>query len=128
MNASTRIHWGRVLLGGLLAEVAIFVVVLPVLLLFGQQALLYAVPPTSLVMTFLTALWVGQKIESRRVLSGVLVGVVAILLYVGLTLGRPEPFLYLVAHGLKILGGGAGGFIAERRTKSGMTTTAPVVS
>jgi hypothetical protein len=47
-------------------------------------------------------------------LHGILVGVVATLLYVGLTLGRPEPLAYLVAHVLKILGGAAGGRVASR--------------
>ena len=124
MSVSTRIHWGRVLMGGFLAEVAIFVVAVAVLLLFGERAVLYALPPTSLVMTFLFAVRVGQRIESRFVLHGLLLGVVATLLYVGLTLARPEPFLYLVAHGLKILGGGVGGFVAERRSKVAMAADA----
>ena len=39
------------------------------------------------------------------------------VLHVGLTLGRHEPPAYLAAHGLKILGGAAGGFVAARRQK-----------
>src|SRR5215831_16152446 len=50
-----------------------------------------------------------------HLLHGALVGVVATLLYVALTLARPEPFAYLVAHGLKLLGGLGGGFLAGRR-------------
>jgi hypothetical protein len=57
-------------------------------------------------------------------LHGILVGVVATLLYVGLTLGRPEPLAYLVAHALKILGGAAGGRVAERRRRATSTATA----
>jgi hypothetical protein len=38
-------------------------------------------------------------------LHGALVGVVATLLYVALTLAWPGPFSYLAAHGLKILEG-----------------------
>jgi hypothetical protein len=34
---------------------------------------------------------------------------------VALMLARPEPFAYLVAHGLKILGGVGGGLVAGRR-------------
>jgi hypothetical protein len=30
-------------------------------------------------------------------------------------LGRPEPLAYLFAHALKILGGAAGGFAAQRQ-------------
>lgn len=115
MNASARIHWVRVLIGGFLAELSVFAVVVPVSLFYGQHALLYAAPPASLVTCFLFALWVGRRVDSRFVLHGILVGVVATLLYVGLTLGRPEPLAYLVAHVLKILGGAAGGLVAARR-------------
>ena len=50
---------------------------------------------------------------------------VATLLYVGLTLGSPEPFAYLVAHGLKILGGvGGGAFAGSRRAATTATDVA----
>jgi putative membrane protein (TIGR04086 family) len=122
MTAATRIHWARVAVGGFLAEVAVFVALVPVFLLFGQRALPYAAPVASLVMMFLFAVWVGRRIESRFVLHGVLVGIVATLLYVALTLAQPEPFMYLVAHGLKIVGGAAGGFVAGRRAKTATAT------
>jgi len=115
MNDFARIHWVRILIGGFLAEASVFAVVVPVFLLFGQRAVSYAALSGSLVMCFLFALWVGRRIESRLVLHGILVGVVATLLYVGLTRGRPEPSVYLVAHALKIVGGAVGGFFAERR-------------
>ena len=120
MSSSTRIHWIRVLIGGFLAETSVFVAVIPVFKLAGQHALLYAAPAASLVMCFLFALWVGRRLESHFVLHGLLVGVVATLLYVGLTLAHPEPFAYLVAHGLKLLGGAAGGFVAGRQRSTPM--------
>lgn len=119
MNSFTRIRWLRVLIGGLLVEASLFAVVIPVLKISGQHALLYVVPVASLVTSFVFALWVGRRIESKFVWHGALVGVVATLLYVGMTLARPEPFAYLVAHGLKILGGAAGGLAAQRRVYSG---------
>ncbi len=115
MNTSTKIRWLRVLIGGFLAEASVFAVVIPVLLMSGQHALLYAAPAASFVMCFLFALWVGRRLQSLFVLHGMLVGVVATLLYVGLTLARSEPLAYLLAHGLKILGGAGGGFVAGRR-------------
>jgi hypothetical protein len=125
MNNGARIHWVRVLIGGFLAETSVIAVVIPVFLLFGQRAVAAALSG-SLVMCFLFALWVGRRVDSRLVLHGILVGVVATLLYVGLTRGRPEPPAYLVAHVLKILGGAAGGFFAERRRKAMSTATADV--
>jgi O-antigen/teichoic acid export membrane protein len=117
MNTSTRIHWGRVWIGGFLAEVAIFAVFIPAVLLFGEGPARYTVPAAALVMTFLSAVWAGRRIESGFVLHGILVGAVATLLYLALTLAQPEPLIYLVAHGLKILGGAAGGRVAEKRKR-----------
>lgn len=122
MNASKRIHWARVLLGGFLAEASVFALVLPVYLIAGQHALLYAAPAASLAMCFLLALWVGRRLESGFVLHGILIGVVATLLYVGIDRAGPEPFAYLVAHGLKILGGAGGGLLAGRRRAAATTT------
>ena len=50
-------------------------------------------------------------------LHGFLVGVIATAIYVGLTLGKPEPMAYIVAHVLKGLGGAAGGFVAAYSRK-----------
>ena len=96
---------------------AIFAIVLPVYYLLGEQALLIAVPPACLVMTFLFGLWAGRGVGSRFVFHGFLVGAVAALLYIGLTFGQPLPLVYTISHGLKVLGGVTGGFVAERRTK-----------
>jgi hypothetical protein len=126
MNTSTEFHWARVLIGGFLAEVLVIALVIPISLLFGQHALLYAAPPASLMACFLFALWVARRIDSRFVLHGILVGVVATLLYVALTLGRPEPLVYLLAHALKILGGAAGGLVAQRRRAAMSTVSAPL--
>ena len=115
MSNSEKIHWVRVLIGGFLAEAAVFVVVIPVLMTAGQHPLLYVAPIASLVACFLFAIWVGRRVESQFVLHGILVGVVATLIYVALTRAKPEPAAYLLAHGLKILGGAAGGLVASRQ-------------
>ena len=122
------IHWGRSLLGGFLAELAVFIIVIPVYLLLGQRALLYAAPAASLVMCFAFAVWVARRLHSLFVVHGILVGIVATLLYVALTRAHPEPVAYLIAHGLKIAGGAAGGFVAGRRTKTAPGATAPAGS
>jgi putative membrane protein (TIGR04086 family) len=113
--SSTTIRWGRILLGGLLAEVALIVAIVPLGLRLGDNFLHYTAPPGSFVMCFVGALWVCRRIESHFILQGTLVGVVAALIYVVLTRAQPEPFAYLVAHALKLLGGACGGFVAQRR-------------
>lgn len=117
MNAAT-IHWRRILLGGLLAEAALILAIVPLGLHLGDAFLHYSAPPGSFITCFLGALWVGRRIESRFVLHGVLVGVVAALVYVSLTRAQPEPFAYVVAHVLKLAGGACGGLAAQRRKSS----------
>jgi putative membrane protein (TIGR04086 family) len=109
------IRWGWILLGGFLAELAIFITAIPLSLLIGQQSLLYSAPAASFIAAFVFGIWVGRKAPQRRVLHGTLVGVAAMLIYVALTLGQPEPLAYVIAHGLKVLGGCAGGFVALKR-------------
>jgi putative membrane protein (TIGR04086 family) len=108
-------HRARILLGGLLAEVALILAIVPLGLRFGDNFLHYTAPPGSFVMCFLGALWVCRRIESHFILHGTLVGVVAALIYVGLTRAQPEPFAYILAHALKLVGGACGGFVAQRR-------------
>jgi putative membrane protein (TIGR04086 family) len=117
MNTPAGIHWLRVLLAGFLAEVSVIAIVLPIALLFGKNTLPYSAPAASLLACFGFAAWVGRRLTSRFVLHGILVGVVATLIYVALTRAAPEPLAYLVAHALKLLGGASGGLLAARRQK-----------
>jgi putative membrane protein (TIGR04086 family) len=125
MNTPAGIRWLRILLGGFLAEVLVIALVIPVSLLFGKNTLAYTAPAASLLACFVFAIWVGRRLESRFVLHGALVGVVATLIYVALTRGSPEPPAYLVAHGLKLLGGAAGGLVAARRKKTASQLSTP---
>jgi hypothetical protein len=110
-----RIHWVRVLVGGFFAELMVFAIVFPVRSLFGQRAFLAFILIASLAMPFVFAIWVGRHVDSFFVLHGALVGLVAALIYMALAWGQPQPLLYKIAHGLKLLGGVAGGIVAWRR-------------
>jgi hypothetical protein len=109
------LRWGRVIVGGFCAELAVFAIVFPVQYLFGQQAFLASILVASAAMPFVFAIWVGRRAESHFVLHGFLVGVVAALFYLILAWGQPEPLLYKIAHGLKLVGGLLGGIVAARR-------------
>ncbi|MGA3091934.1 MAG: TIGR04086 family membrane protein [Terriglobales bacterium] len=113
--STTRIHWGRVLIGGLLAEVALILAIVPLGMRLGDNFLHYTAPPGSFVMCFLGALWVCRRIESHFIVHGTLVGVVAALIYVALTRAQSEPLAYILAHVLKLVGGACGGFVAQGR-------------
>ena len=109
-----KMHWIRILVGGFLAEALLIVAVLPVAMKWGQQPLLYLAPAGSLVLCCVFGWWVARGVESRFTLHGLLVGVVAMLIYLALTRLQPEPWAYVVAHALKLAGGAAGGWIAAR--------------
>ena len=130
MSAMRQIHWGRIVIAGFLAEATVFTLFFSLLL----AATLAGVPElaspmstldyidalvSSFASIFFFTLWVGRRIESGFVLHGVLVGMVAMLLFLCLIFGFQgsveQPPLYWVAHGLKLLGGLAGGLVAERR-------------
>jgi hypothetical protein len=130
MNSTRTIHWGRVIAAAVMAEaavMAIFFVLLFAARLAGVPEIARPRSPldyadamvSSFVMVFLFTLWVGRRIDTGFVLHGVLVAIVSIVLFVVLifALNRTfwEPPLYIVAHGLKIAGGIAGGLFAQKR-------------
>ena len=78
--SNSRFHWIRILLGGLFAEIALIIAIVPLGQHIGGNFLLYAAPPGSFLTCFLAALWVCRRIESRFILHGALVGVVAVLI------------------------------------------------
>jgi membrane-bound metal-dependent hydrolase YbcI (DUF457 family) len=96
------------------AEVAVFAIVFPARALFGQRTFLVSIPVACVVMPFLLALWVCRRVESRFVLHGALVGIVATVFYLALAWRQPEPPLYIISHALKVVGGMGGGLVASK--------------
>lgn len=110
-----KIRWGRILVGGLLAEVALILAIVRAGLRLAETFLHYTAPPGSFITCFAAALRAARRTESRPVLQGMLVGAVAALIYVVLTRAQPEPAVYVLAHILKLAGGACGGWAAARR-------------
>ena len=117
-----KIRWGWILLGGLLAEVAIFFIVIPLYFLAGEESLVYGAPTASFAATFAFGLWVARRAQRRCVLHGALVGVVAMVITLGMTLDLS--IAYIVAHLLKLLGGAAGGFLALKHSPANVVSNA----
>jgi hypothetical protein len=117
---------GAIALCAILCEAAILVIAL-VLRPLGQGAIDAGVLAGSFTIPLLFALWVGSRSRSWFVVQGLLIGAIAVLLYLGLLAAvrafgppqPPEPFAYTIAHGLKLLGGALGGLIASRRAVAG---------
>jgi hypothetical protein len=108
-----RIRWTRILGGGFLSELCVFIVFIPSTVLLGQTPGVYAAVLGSFVMPFLFGIWTARKAEGYFVFHGFMVGAVGVLIYLGLTRLGPEPLLYIFAHFLKLLGGAAGGYFAS---------------
>jgi putative membrane protein (TIGR04086 family) len=110
-----RIQWLRVVLAGMAAEAALFIIAVAFYFLpNGSTALLYAVPIACFGITFLLGFWVARKAQGQFIVHGALVGIVAAFIYIALTWGKTLPTAYVVSHFLKVIGGASGGFIARR--------------
>jgi hypothetical protein len=121
------IRWGRILAGGLLAELGILVGIAPfAFTASADRIFFYLVPPLSLVMTLVFGCWTAKRVESRFVLHGTLVGVFAAVSYLLVAWGQPLPSSYFYAHWLKVVGGALGGLLVSRlkRASSAVVTAA----
>ena len=111
------IRWKLVIAGALLAEVGIAALVFPVRFFVGEAAFINSVSPACLAMCLVFGFWAGVRAREKAVLHGTLVGVVAALLYMLLTIGQTLPPEFMVAHAVKVVGGLAGGALASWRLR-----------
>ena len=130
-------NWIRAIVGGILAELLLVVVLMPVVFLFYDFetlqdpanlpfAIAFIVVAGSFVMPALLTQWVAKRASSRLVLHGLLVGFTAFVVYATpmVLAGEQQPPLYWVAHAMKILGGLTGGFVAARQLATRGTAAA----
>ena len=125
-------RWGWILVAGLLGEFVAIVFLEGLRLLHGGW-LAPLSPVGSAAFQFemfagmaLCGWWVARKTTAWPVLNGALVGVTAVLIYEMLAFGQPVPrnWFYFVAHGLKIGGGAAGGWLAAWRARAPVSASA----
>src|SRR5262245_19860953 len=133
----SRIHWIRILLTAFLLEIAITAVVAPFGLIFGNPLnppadgtvsnntpYLAAAAIGCAVLGFLFGKWVARAAGSQHALHGLLLGIVATVMYIGLCSLAPggivgvitaySPALYALFNVLRIGGCWAGGAFAGR--------------
>jgi hypothetical protein len=109
-------------LGGFLAELILIAFVIPINLAGGGERAITVVAVAGSYVVFVPVAWWLSRTLPRPVLHGALMGAVAAALYIVLAVvGRqfnptapPMPFVYYVAHVLKIAGGVTGGWLAQR--------------
>jgi hypothetical protein len=130
----TSLRWGRIVLGGFLAELLLVVAVIPVQAAGGgEDAVTIMAVAGSFVAFMPVAWWLGRPL-SRPVLHGVLMGAFAAVVYTVLFFaGRlfdptvpAMPLMYYVAHVLKLAGGAVGGWLAQRSAAMAPGTPARV--
>ena len=126
-----RIHWFRVLLGGLLIEVVLAIVLVGGFAAAGVDIAKSVSTMSAVIIgagcfaaAFLIVLWLGRGITNRLVLHGALMGLVATLLYIGLVAGSGQmsdalaaygPATFVTVNALRVVGAGLGGVVCERR-------------
>jgi hypothetical protein len=127
-DPSARILWLRSLAFSLVVEAVLAIVTI---WLFSVQAnpnptLDRVIPPLALLLFIPAGYWTAKAAPGRAVLNGALCGLWGIVLYILVTLymrGTVADFdfqsslrpSYMLAHGLKVVGGAVGGWLAARK-------------
>jgi hypothetical protein len=124
------IRWGRIVIGGVLIEVALIVAAVPLLGFVanpfapGAQGsgnftiFFVSVTVACFVAGAIVGWWVARPLSSRFVLHGALTGIVATAIYLGICSIPPTtiaavvagygPFWFFLANGLRIVGASMG--------------------
>ena len=119
-----KIHWARVVIAAFVIEFVLIVTLVPIGQVFGLRVFLITVPIGVFVGTFLLTAWFCRRIQSRLALHGLLVGLVATIIYLGLVIGSGQmsealatygPVLFVVGNGLRILAAVLGAMFSARR-------------
>ena len=109
------IHWRPVLIAAFGSEAAMLIVLIPITFTgISETTLNITVSLVCLLLAFAFGLWSARKVDADFILHGSLVGLIAALIYMVIV---RDPTVYAAANALKIAGGAAGGFIAERQKK-----------
>ena len=127
------IRWGKTLIAAVAVEIVLIIPTIAIFSALGeaeaQPVLDLLIPPLALLLFIPAGMWVARG-SSAPILNGFVAGLWGIVLYVLLTLiaqGAVADFdfessvrpAYLLAHGLKVVGGVIGGWLVARKSAAG---------
>jgi len=134
-----KIHWKRVSIAGIWSELVLFAIYLIILQKYQHTGTMFYILSylDFVVLMFLGGLWAARKIESRFILHGVLVGIIAqavwivLVIVTSLTGIAPDQILpggnesrvfiftksFFSMLAVKVLASAAGGYVGGRRRK-----------
>jgi hypothetical protein len=122
MTATSALRWGRIALGGFLAELVHIFAVIPMRMAGSSEDAITVLAVGGSFLVFIpVAWWLGRSL-ARPIVHGVLMGAFATVIYLVLQvvtmIFAPEPPevppIYYVGHALKLAGGAVGGWLAGR--------------
>ena len=120
--ATSSLRWGRILLGGVLAELLLIAAVIPMRMTGSSDDAITILAVAGSFLVFVPVAWWLARSVGRPVTHGVLMGAAAAAIYVLLSVMQQlfdpnaptVPSIYYVAHVLKLAGGAVGGWLAGR--------------
>ena len=121
-----KVRWLRILVAAFVYEVALIALTIPLTFFIAMEDLVPAVPAIVLVVGFPFGMWVARTLTSGFVVHGILVGIVATAMYLGLILatsgGSLQPVIdlygpvaFFLANALKVAGCAVGAYVAGRK-------------
>ena len=120
-----QIRWLRVVIAAFLVELCLALTGIPFVLLMGPSAYVTAVPIACVVVPFVVVWLATRKLPAGRALHGLLIGVVATVMYFALVIGTASIAEAVTAYGgmpmfvgvnaLRVISAVIGGYAADRR-------------
>src|SRR5215813_3497349 len=124
-----KIHWGRIVVGAIALELALIIVLVPLLSRVNMSIFLALSVLPVFALAFAWGWWVVRKIQKGYVFHATATGILATLMYLGLCLTNPDggirgvvamygPFFFVFGNLLRIFGCATGGYMYQVRRKA----------
>jgi hypothetical protein len=122
MTHTASLHWGRIIGGGLLGELLLILMVIPLYAAASSDTVITWAAVLGSFVVFVPVAWWLTRLLPRRIRHGALMGAAAAAIYTLIGLASQflvadapaVPLIYYVGHALKLAGGATGGWLAQR--------------